>query len=453
MGGERQRVRVPVREHRAVRSACVIGLAVRVIAGYKALQLASSLGIHEGDPVVALNRYHQRSAERIFATAIRLGGLMIKIGQALGSNPAAFPLPYVTVLSRLQDAAPPRPWAVMRPRLEAALGAPVTEAFAAFDRRPVAAASLAQVYRARLHDGRSVAVKVLYPGIERLVRSDLGVLKFLLWLDSRVGGYPLESFYEELARNVPLEVDLLHEGDAMTAMAAQFADDARIVIPRVIWEHTSRTVLVMQWVDGVKLTDRAGLAAAGIDRQRLADLLFDCYGRQLLVAGHFQADPHPGNLFALPGDRLAIVDFGLTKRLTPVFRQSVAKLLRAMITADPARMVEAFAELGFVVRRGDDHQVLLATGDFFRSITDPRTYGADVEAMQALNETWARAVRANPFIAIPSDIALVTRVFGLLTGTITAMGAIAPVAETVLRYTADASADTSATPGMSGFGR
>src|SRR5204863_1280138 len=126
---------------------------------------------------------------------------------------------YTAVLSRLQDAVPPRPWAEMRPAIERALGVRIDEVFAEFDPEPVGAASLAQVYRARLKDGREVAVKVLYPGIRRLVRSDLRVLKFLLWLDSRFGGYPLEPIYQELATNVPLEVDLAHEALAMTEMA------------------------------------------------------------------------------------------------------------------------------------------------------------------------------------------------------------------------------------------
>src|SRR5262249_59347144 len=136
-----------------------------------------------------------------------------------------------------------------------------------------------EVYRARLKDGRPVAVKVLYPGIERLVRSDLRVLKFLLWLDSRFGGYPLEPIYEELATNVPLEVDLAHEARAMAAMAAELADDPRIVIPRVVPELSSRRLLVMEWVDGIKITEVARLRAARIDVQAVADLLTDSYCR------------------------------------------------------------------------------------------------------------------------------------------------------------------------------
>ena len=419
----------------AVRFAYVTALAIRVISGYKLIALRHRLGLGIRDRDAAIRAHHTRSAQRVLQGVFRLQGLLIKIGQTIGSNPTAIPLEYIAVLARLQDAVPPRPWEEMRPALERALGAPIEAVFTEFDRRPVAAASLAQAYRARLKDGRPVAVKVLYPGIERLVRSDLRVLKFVLWLDSQIGGYPLEPVYEELAQNVPLEVYLVHEGRAMEAMAAQFRDDPTVVFPAVVWEHTSRRVLVMDWIEGIKITEVARIRDAGIDVQRISDLLLDCYARQMLVNGFFHADPHPGNLFALPGDRIAIIDFGLTKRLPPAFRLSLGKLLRAMITADLPLMVEAFAELGFAVKRGEDHAVFLATGEFFRRIADPRSYGTTPEAMIALNEQWARAVKANPFIAIPGDFTLVSRVFSLLTGVGTAMGSEPRVVEMVLRYT------------------
>jgi ubiquinone biosynthesis protein len=221
-------------------------------------------------------------------------------------------------------------------------------------------------------------------------------------------------------------------------MAAQAADLPDVVIPRVVWEHSSRRLLVMEWIEGIKVTHVAALRAAGIDVQRIADLLVDTYARQLFVHGFFHADPHPGNLFALPGDRLAIVDFGLTKRLTPAFRRSLAKLVRAMFLIDTPTMVEAFAELGFTVERGEDQRVWLATGEFFRSITDPSAYAEGAEALQQLNDRWARAVKANPFVAIPGDVTLVSRVFSLLTGVGAGMGAEPRVLEAILRYTAHA---------------
>jgi predicted unusual protein kinase regulating ubiquinone biosynthesis (AarF/ABC1/UbiB family) len=426
-----------LREHSAVRTVYGVSIAARVLGGYRLLKLHRRLRPGARDWERAVRRYHERGAGRVLRGVVRMQGLMIKIGQSIGSNPAAFPMEYISVLSRLQDQVPPRPWSFMRPALEDALGAPVSRVFAEFDTTPVGAASLAQVYRARLNDGRPVAVKVLYPGIERLVRTDLRLLKALLWLDSRASGYSLQPIYQELARNIPLEIDLVHEAQAMEEMAANLRDDPRVVIPGVVWEHTSTTVLVMDWIDGIKVTNVDAMRAAGIDVQAVGDLLGDCYCRQMLVHGFFHADPHPGNLFALPGNRIAIVDFGLTKRLTPRFVAALKKMSYGTFTMDEQMIIDGYREMGFAVRRGDGAEVFLATADFFRGLTDPGVYAAGTEAMQALNQEWARAVKRNPFVALPGDLTLVSRMFFLLTGVGVGMGGEPHVVETVLRYTAD----------------
>lgn len=424
-----------LRERPAVRFSYAAALAAGIVGGYKLIDARHRLRLGVPDRDAAVHAHHRASARRVYHGAVRLQGLMIKIGQTIGSNPVGFPIEYVEVLSRLQDRVPPRSWAEIRPGIEQALGRPVGEVFAEFSRRPVAAASLAQVHRARLHDGRPVAVKVLYPGIERLVQSDLRVLRLLLWLDGRTSSYPTEPVYRELAQNVPLEVDLVHEAEAMGSFIAQLSDDPRIVIPGVVRELSSRRLLVMEWVDGVKLTDHEGLRRAGHDRQALADLLLDTYCRQILIDGSFHADPHPGNLFALPGGRLAIVDFGLTKRLAPAFRRSLAKMTRALFTGDIPTLVEAFGELGYRVTRGEDHAVYTATAEFFQTITDPTTHADGPASMQAINARWIQAVKKNPIVAIPGDTTLVWRVFALLMGVGASMGARPHVVETVLKYT------------------
>ncbi|MHB8577312.1 MAG: ABC1 kinase family protein, partial [Dehalococcoidia bacterium] len=339
-------------------------------------------------------------------------------------------------LSRLQDAAPPRPWSVIRPVLERELGAPPEQVFAAIEPRAVAAASLAQVHRATLHNGREVAVKVLYPGIERLVRSDLRVLKALLWLESRFTGYPLKPVYDELAHNVPLEVDLLHEADALEEMARCFGDSDEVYLPRVVREHSSRRVLVMEWIDGIKITDSAALRQAGIDPQAVSERLVDCYSRQIYDFGFFHADPHPGNLFVLRDGRISIVDFGLTRRLSPAIVRGLALLTHAMFTGDDAATVEAFALLGFRLRDTSNHEALLATAEFFRAVTDPTTYSGGPETLNEVNAHMVRAARANPYVELPGEITLVSRVFALMTGTGVGIGAVPNVLPSVLRWTA-----------------
>lgn len=421
----------------AFRFAYAAGVALQLLASLKVVRFRYRHA-DEGRRVAAVRRNHEMNARRVFHSVVRLQGLMIKIGQTIGSNPSEIPPEYLLALSRLQDRVPPRPWPQMRPAIEEALGAPIDSVFRKFDRRPAAAASLAQVYHAQLLDGRDVAVKVLYPGIERLVVSDLRVLRFLMWLQGRLKGLPLDAIYQELAANLPYEVDLAHEAEMMTEMAEACKDEPRLVIPHVMWEYSSRRLLVMEWIDGVRVTDRQAMAALGIDVQEVADLITDLWCRQIFAQGFFHADPHPGNLFALAGNRVAVIDFGLTKRLTPAYTRALARLTRSMFTGDVAGMVEVYSELGFAVEREHDHDVWAATSEFYRRITDPATYESGPSAMRRLNEQWLLAVRANPFTAIPGNLTLVSRVFALMTGVGVGMGAVPKVLPAVLKYTTPA---------------
>jgi len=177
----------------------------------------------------------------------------------------------------------------------------------------VAAASLAQVHRGRLRDGRDVAVKVLYPGIEDEVRRDLGLVRFMLPLVLRARrGLEIESVVDEIARTVPGELDLTVEARNAERVGAVLRHRGDVVVPGIVWEWTTRRVLVMDYVDGIKITDRRALRAAGIDPNAVAEIVVDAYCEQVLEAGFFQADPHPGNLLVLPGPRLAQLFLGTT---------------------------------------------------------------------------------------------------------------------------------------------
>ena len=411
-----------------------MAMAGRTLAGYRLLKLRYRRPEQLAAYRAATHASHAHSAERIYDAALRMQGLMIKVGQTIGSNPTAMPAEYITVLSRLQDAVPARPWNVARPAIEQELGRPIEEVFASIEHDAVAAASLAQVHRAVLHDGRRVAVKLLYPGIERLVHSDLRVLKVLLWLESRFAGYPLKPVYDELATNIPLEVDLIHEAAALEEMAALYGESDAIYLPKVVREYLSRRLLVMEWIDGIKITDVAALQRAGIDPRDVCGRLMDAYCQQIFDFGFFHADPHPGNLFVLPDGRIAIVDFGLTRRLSPGAKRGLALLTHAMLTADDAATIEAFDLLGFRLRDATNRQALLATAEFFRTVTDPAGYGS-LDTLQAVNENMIRATRANPWVEMPGEITLVSRVFALLTGTGVGIGATPDVLPSVMKWT------------------
>jgi aarF domain-containing kinase len=389
-------------------------MGTRIILGYRLLARREGK-LSPEEYAEKLRKQHERAAQRIYGAVLSMQGLMIKIGQTIGSRPDLFPEEYVRVLSRLQDRVPPRPLKEMRPHIERQLGQRIGDAFAEFDPEPVAAASLAQVYRGRLKDGRDVAVKVIYPSMERLVRTDLRLLKMIIWLESRFFHFPLQPVYRELSENIPREVDMLNEAKNMREIAANLVHRPDVVIPEVVEELTAKRVLTMQYIDGVKISDIEGMRAAGIEAEKLFPLLTDVYFEQILRRGHFHADPHPGNLLALPGNRLAILDFGLAKRFTPQFRVAFKKTTRAMFDGDNEAMVEGMKAQGFKLKDNADAAGFIATGDFFRAMSDPATY-KDREVIEAVNEAWIQALKKNPAVDMPGEMALPMRVFGLLFG-------------------------------------
>ncbi len=420
-----------LREMRLARFSYAGALIAGILTGYKLLSLRRGR-MSEEEYRRQLSAHHTRSAKQIYHGVLRLQGLMIKIGQTLGSRPDTFPEEYVRVLSRLQDQVPPRSWRKMRPHIERQLGARIEDVFADFERKPVAAASLAQVYKARLKDGRLVAVKVVYPNIGRLVSTDLKVLRVIIWLESRFFAFPLEPVFRELAENIPHEVDMLREARSMEAIASLIAYRPNIVIPGVVWEHTSERVLVMDYIDGVKVTDLERAAEAGIDKVKLSQLAVDVYIELMLRHGHFHADPHPGNLFALAGDRLAIVDFGLTKKFSPQFLAAFKAMIRCIFSGDDEGVVVAMKAAGFQLKQGGG-EGFRATGAYFRAMVDPATY-KNRELMDAASDAWLKALKPNPMVEMPGEIVLAMRVFGLILGLGYTTGLEVDVSSIVLHY-------------------
>ena len=223
----------------------------------------------------ATERFHLAAARAIVRRSIRQQGLIIKAVQFLGSRADILREEYVETLSLVHDGVPPRPWAEMRPLIERELGGPIDELFGEFDTEAVAAASLAQVYRARLHDGTDVAVKVQYPGIERIVQWDLETIRWLaaVWarIETVIDFRPIAA---EMQRNAPEEIDFVHEGRAAEEIAALLADREDVVVPRIYWQRSSRRVLTMDYLDGIKITNVEALREAGMDTsggRRLSD--------------------------------------------------------------------------------------------------------------------------------------------------------------------------------------
>lgn len=384
-----------------------------------------------------LSNAHLASARRIYALATRMEGLLIKTCQFISSRADVAPPEYISVLSRLQDRVPARPFREVVEQVRRELGAHPDRLFAEFSRRPIASASLAQVHRARTHDGRDVAVKVQYPGIDRVIETDLRNISLLVKILARLEpNFDFRVVMQELNRQVPRELDFVLEGRSAERVARDLAHRPDIRIPRVLWEYTARRVLTTEFIAAIKISDIPAMLAAGIDPNRVALIVTEAYCEQILVHGYFHADPHPGNLFVLPGPVVVFLDFGLSKELPEDFRLNYARLVVALMRQDDREMVEAFRAIGFRTKSEDPESLIALGRSFFEAAGPDQKPYVDADVMPEVNERLARVLNANPVTEVPADILLIFRVLGLMSGlqkrlesTVNMIDTITPYAE------------------------
>jgi predicted unusual protein kinase regulating ubiquinone biosynthesis (AarF/ABC1/UbiB family) len=399
----------------------------------------------------ATARYHRATAQALVHRAVKQQGLIIKAVQFLGSRADIMREEYVETLSLVHDRVPPRPWSEMRLLIERELGGRVEDLYAEFDRRPIAAASLAQVYRARLDDGSDVAVKVQYPGIQRIVEWDLETIRWLSEIWARIEtAIDFRPIAVEMARNAPDEIDFIHEGRSAEQIGALLADRDDVTVPRIYWQRSSRRVLTMDYLDGIKITDVEALRAADIDTAAIADSLTDIFNVMVLRHGLFHADPHPGNLFVLPGaggapPRIGLVDFGLTKRLPEAFRQQVIVLTTAIIAQQRADVSTAMEEMGFRTQVADEETYYEIGEAFLGEVLRSGQAYADQRLFAEVNVRLSRVLRANPLVEVPGDVVLIARVMGLLSGLGRTLDSKTDLIEAILPYLEEESAPGAST--------
>jgi predicted unusual protein kinase regulating ubiquinone biosynthesis (AarF/ABC1/UbiB family) len=304
----------------------------------------------------------------------RLQGLFVKVGQLLSMLTSFLPADFRQGLEALQDRVPPRPLAEVTARLREELGAPPEQLFASFEEQPLASASLAQVHAARLADGRRVAVKVQHLGIERLARRDLDTIRGILRVVSffvRMRG--LTAVHGDLSAMIEEELDFAREATNLETIAAAFAGDTSTAFPLVVHERSTARVLTTTFVEGIKVSRREELAAAGFDLEAVAARILGAYCRMIFEHGVYHADPHPGNLFVCPGGAVAFVDFGAVGRLSPAMREGIPELLEAVLGRDPVRILGALRRMGFVARDGDERTAERVVGYLHRRFLEQLT--------------------------------------------------------------------------------
>ena len=301
-----------------------------------------------------LERLHRWNARRLARGFTRLAGVYTKVGQVLSVIGTFLPRAFGEALEALQDQVPARPFGSMIPRLRESLGADALDKFKEIDRSPVAAASLAQVHRAVTHDGRQVAVKILYPSIERTIARDLAVFRTVLpvlqWI------FPVTNLprvLEQLTAMLRHETDFVNERRNLAAIGAMFTDRNDIVVPDAVDELCGTSVLTMSYEQGLKIGDLAGLEAAGIDRSALARILVDAYVTMLMEHRRFHADPHPGNFLVRPGPEVVILDFGAVETVSSNMTEGLKLAVSGVASQNEGLVLEGLERMGFVTATGD----------------------------------------------------------------------------------------------------
>jgi predicted unusual protein kinase regulating ubiquinone biosynthesis (AarF/ABC1/UbiB family) len=303
-----------------------------------------------------VERNKTRRAVQLRQLLTKLGPTFIKVGQALSTRPDLIRRDFLDELVKLQDRLPPVPNDIAMRILEVNLDAEIDEVFSQISPEPVAAASLGQVYRAKLKTGEVVAVKVQRPDLLPTLTLDLYLMRWAAgwlapWLPLNLG-HDLTLIVDEFGYKLFEEIDYLNEGRNAEKFATNFRSDPQVKVPKIYWPYCTQRVLVLEWIDGVKLTDTPKLEAAGIDAIEVVRIGVVSGLKQLLEHGFFHADPHPGNLFAVKSgaiDQMAYIDFGMMDQLEEETKETLVDALVHLINKDYAELAQDFIRLGFLV--------------------------------------------------------------------------------------------------------
>ena len=391
---------------------------------------------------------YRRVARRYRRLATRLGGVWIKVGQFLSARVDVLPEAITSELAGLQDEVAPEPAAAMRGVIEQELGLRVDQAFAAFEDRPLASASLGQVHRARL-GGQAVVVKVQRPDIDRLLEVDLAALRVVIgWLKHYrpvVRRADLDALVAEFSRTLWAEIDYVAEAENAGRFAAMFAADAGVRVPGVFPGQSTRRVLTLEDVYAIKITDYAAIDTAGVNRAEVAERLFTTYLRQIFDEGFFHADPHPGNLFVEPngpsGWRLVFVDFGMVGRVSDRMRRGLRDLAIGLGVRDLDRLLRSYEELGVLLPGADTRRLREAENAVFDRLwgkSMQELTHLDPREMHDMAHKFRDLVFDLPF-QMPADLIFLGRCVAILSGICTGLhpefnlfGGLAPFAQRLL---------------------
>eukprot|EP00258_Populus_trichocarpa_P042341 XP_024458360.1 uncharacterized protein LOC18100773 isoform X3 [Populus trichocarpa] len=442
----------------------VFSLAVLIYLDYKALQKREEFMKNNEKSEELWKRAHERNAKRVRNMMIQLGGLWVKLGQYLSTRADVLPSAYISLLKQLQDSLPPRPLQEVCRTIERELGKSMKEIFLDFDENSLATASIAQVHRATLIDGREVVVKVQHEDIKAIILEDLKDAKSIVdWIAWAEPQYNFNPMIDEWCKETPKELDFNHEAENTRTVSKNLGctnkydsdksiNQVDVLIPEVI--QSTEKVLILEYMDGIRLNDLESLEACGANKQKIVEEITRAYAHQIYVDGFFNGDPHSGNFLVSkePPHRPILLDFGFTKKISSSMKQSLAKMFLATAEGDHVALLSSFAEMGLKLRLDLPEQAMDVTSIFFRASTpaneaaeyaktlnEQRTRNMKV-LQEKMNLSQKEVKRFNPIDAFPGDMVIFSRVVNLLRGLSSTLNArivyqdiMRPFAESVLQ--------------------
>jgi ubiquinone biosynthesis protein len=338
-----------------------------------------------------------------------LGPTFIKLGQVLSTRPDLIPSKFTEEFSKLQDQVPAFSYDEIEAQIKSELGKSIKELFSIFDKKPVAAASLSQVHKAKLSNGRIVAVKIQRPQIENIIEADLAILFNLAkFLEKRLLGirlYQPVEIIEEFARIIKRELDFIQEGHNIDKFQANFKDSQTVHVPRVYWRLTTSRILTMEFIDGTKISEIAKIKNSEFDRKKIAQRGIDAVLKQIFEDGFFHGDPHPGNIFVLKNNIIVLLDCGMVGYIDEETMNNMADLLIAVVAKDTNKIIKAFEEMDIISEEMNLKELRIDIREFVN-----KYYGVPLKQLEIgkIGEE-VLEVMIRHQIKVPSDLVLLIK--------------------------------------------
>ncbi|WP_462409025.1 ABC1 kinase family protein [Neobacillus sp. Marseille-QA0830] len=358
------------------------------------------------------------TGERIRLFLEELGPTFIKIGQVASTRPDIIPAEIIVELVKLQDQVSAFPFEEVKKIIESELADSLENCFASFNETPIAAASIGQVHDAVLMTGERVAVKIQRPNMDTVIGTDLEILQDLARLaENRLEWarkYQVRDVVEQLAQSLKQELEYENEARNSERIARQFENDPKVIIPKVYWEYTTSKVLTMEFIEGIKLNQEKALQEAGYTTKNLAETVVNSILQQILIEGFFHGDPHPGNILALPEEKIAFMDFGIVGRISPEVRDYVATFVIAMMNQNTNEVIRAITKMGLVPESVNLYQLRIDV-DHLREKYSNVAF-SDMSVGGAVNELFSVAIRHQ--IKLPTDLTLMGKTLLTIEGVV-----------------------------------